>query len=70
MEYIIGIDLGTTNSCVGVMKNDKVEIIPNCMGNRITPSMVCFKEKEILVGNAAKNQRIKYYSTTIFEIKR
>ena len=70
MEYIIGIDLGTTNSCVGVWKNDKLEIIPNCMGKRITPSIVCFKKNEILVGNAAKNQPLKYLSNTIFEIKR
>ncbi|BCS20571.1 Hsp70 family ATPase KAR2 [Aspergillus puulaauensis] len=67
---VIGIDLGTTYSCVGVMKGGKVEIMVNDQGNRITPSYVAFTDEERLVGDAAKNQYASNPKRTIFDIKR
>ncbi|XP_078150664.1 heat shock cognate 70 kDa protein-like [Carex rostrata] len=66
----IGIDLGTTYSCVGVWRNDRVEIIANDQGNRTTSSCVGFKETQRLVGDAAKNEAASNPTNTVFAVKR
>lgn len=71
MGKIIGIDLGTTNSCVAVLDGDKVRVLENSEGRRTTPSIVAYtKEGEILVGDAAKRQAVTNPKNTLFAIKR
>jgi heat shock protein 5 len=67
---VIGIDLGTTYSSVGIYKNGGVEIIPNELGNRITPSFVAFTDSERLIGEAAKNQASNNPERSINVVKR
>jgi molecular chaperone DnaK len=71
MARIIGIDLGTTNSCVAVLEGGKAKVIPNAEGNNTTPSVVAFQDSgERLVGTAAKRQAVTNPTKTIFEAKR
>ncbi|MBR3127491.1 MAG: Hsp70 family protein, partial [Solobacterium sp.] len=69
MSKIIGIDLGTTNSCVAVMEGKDAKVITNPEGNRTTPSVVAFKNGDRVVGDAAKRQMITN-KDTVYSIKR
>ncbi|TNE88682.1 MAG: molecular chaperone DnaK, partial [Gammaproteobacteria bacterium] len=71
MGKIIGIDLGTTNSCVAVLEGDKPKVIENAEGTRTTPSIVAFTDdNEVLVGQSAKRQAVTNPSNTLFAVKR
>jgi molecular chaperone DnaK len=70
MGKIIGIDLGTTNSCVAVMDGDAVKVIENSEGDRTTPSVVAFTDDEVVVGSPAKRQAVTNPDDTIFAVKR
>ena len=70
MAKVIGIDLGTTNSCVAVMDGSEPRVIENAEGARTTPSMVAFANGERLVGQAAKRQAVTNPENTLFAIKR
>ena len=66
----IGIDLGTTYSCAGVWKNNKVEIITNDRGNRTTPSYVSFEDNERYIGDSAKENLVSNMNNTLFDKQR
>merc|ERR1712127_907777 len=66
----VGIDLGTTYSCVGIWQQERCEIIANDQGNRTTPSWVAFTDSERLIGDAAKNQAAMNPTNTVFDAKR
>ena len=71
MSRVIGIDLGTTNSCVAVMEGSQAKVLENAEGTRTTPSVVAFGENnEKLVGQAAKRQAITNHENTLFAVKR
>ena len=70
MSKVIGIDLGTTNSCVALMEGADEKVIENSEGGRTTPSMVAFADDERLVGHPAKRQAVTNPENTLFAIKR
>ena len=70
MSKIIGIDLGTTNSCLSVVENNSYKIIENADGSRTTPSIVAYTEDEVLVGTSAKRQSVTNPTNTLYAIKR
>jgi molecular chaperone DnaK len=70
MAKVIGIDLGTTNSCVAVMEGDTAKVIENAEGDRTTPSIIAYADNEILVGQPAKRQAVTNPEKTLFAIKR
>ena len=70
MGKIIGIDLGTTNSCVAVLEGDKPRVIENAEGDRTTPSIIAYTDDEILVGQSAKRQSVTNPENTLFAVKR
>mgnify|MGYP003342421915 CR=1 FL=1 len=70
MSKIIGIDLGTTNSCVAVIENGQPKVIENSEGTRTTPSIIAYTDNEVLVGAAAKRQAVTNPKNTIYAAKR
>ena len=70
MSKVIGIDLGTTNSCVAVVEGGEPKVIENAEGNRTTPSIVAYKDDDILVGQTAKRQSVTNPHNTLYAIKR
>jgi molecular chaperone DnaK len=70
MGKIIGIDLGTTNSCVAIMEGNTARVIENSEGDRTTPSIVAFKDNEVLVGATAKRQAVTNPKNTFYAVKR
>src|SRR6185436_17470987 len=70
MAKIIGIDLGTTNSCVAIMEGGKARVIENSEGDRTTPSIVAFSDDEVIVGQSAKRQAITNPQNTLYAVKR
>ena len=71
MSKVIGIDLGTTNSCVAIMEGKSAKVIENSEGDRTTPSVVAFtKDGEVLVGQPAKRQAVTNPTNTVFAVKR
>jgi len=71
MARVIGIDLGTTNSCVAVMEGGKPKVIENSEGDRTTPSIIAFtKDDEVLVGQSAKRQAVTNPANTLYAVKR
>ena len=68
MGKVIGIDLGTTNSCVSVLETDGAKVIENQEGDRTTPSIVAFTDDEVLVGQAAKRQAVTNPHNTLFAV--
>ena len=69
-DLVLGIDLGTTNSCCAIMLNGKLEVISHAAQKKIIPSVICYKEKDILIGENAVNNLKQYINSTIFESKR
>lgn len=67
MGKVIGIDLGTTNSCVAILEGGKPKVIENSEGDRTTPSIVAYKDEEKLVGKTAKNQRVTNPKNTFLQ---
>ena len=70
MAKIIGIDLGTTNSCLAIMEGDQAKVIENSEGGRTTPSIVAYTDGETLVGQSAKRQSVTNPENTLYAIKR
>lgn len=70
MRNIIGIDLGTTNSCVAIMDGDTTKVIENSEGARTTPSIIAYQDDEILVGASAKRQAVTNPNNTLYAVKR